>query len=94
MTDYYIVNGKQCRRGWQQDDIVWKMRMPDGTFNHFWIEEKLGYGNSHSDQYTPPWIMNFNRYVVDDYGNLSHYLSNDPEYRWYYHDSCIRHMPK
>lgn len=94
MTDYYVVNGKQCRRDWWQDDIVWKMKLPDGTFKHWIHDAKMGYGTMHGEQYMPPWIMNFNRYVVDDYGNLSHYLSNDPVYQRYYYDPCIRHMPK
>ena len=94
MTDYYVVNGKQCRRDWWHDDIVWKMRQPDGSFKHWIHDPKMGYGTMHGEQYMPPWIMNFNRYVVDDYGNLIHYLSFCPEYRRYYHDPCIRHMPK
>jgi hypothetical protein len=94
MTDYYVVNGKQCRRDWWQDDIVWKMKLPDGTFKHWIHDLKMGYGTMHGEQYMPPWIMNFNRYVVDDYGNLSHYLSNDPVYQRYYYDPCIHHMPK
>ena len=91
MTDYYVVDGKQIRRGWQHDDIVWKMRQPDGTFKHWIHNPEMGYGTVHGDQYIPPWIMNFNRYVVDDYGNLSHYLSFCIEYRYYYYDISVAH---
>ena len=85
MKEYYIVNGKKCKRDSWQDDIIWSMKQSDNTFKHYWIDEQQGLGNSHGGQYMPPWIMNRNRYVVDDFGTVVKYLPHKVSLCW----ACI-----
>lgn len=43
-------------------------------FRHIWIDYKQGLGNYHGDYLIPPWVMNRNRYVVDDFGDVVKFL--------------------
>ncbi len=61
------------------------MKQSDNTFKHYWIDEQQGLGNSHGGQYMPPWIMNRNRYVVDDFGTVVKYLPYKVSLCW----ACI-----